>query len=268
MAGLSSIMTLISKNLSDQLAIVGDPFPDSDTVLYLLKYGPIVTSITSKFDSLSFDAIQSLLMTHESRLECHLSIADLSMKLQENLAFRSGFRKFSLSCDSGSPVSPVRGSGTSFFACGSNYSRPFSPGCGPSSIKLICLLRTRVGHSGAVFHYRFGRSFRTPVSSSTAFLCEHDERDFGYDSSVYLVDTCPDLRVFDNAVWYADSSASNHVVSSTYSLSDVHPYASPAALMVGNGKTLYSSYWIFCFASCTTKAQDGITSAYYKEEFN
>ena len=74
------------KNLADQLAITGDPLSDSDLVLYLLhglgpEYDYVVTSITSHSDLLSFDEVQSLLMTHESRLELHMAIFDLSMKL-------------------------------------------------------------------------------------------------------------------------------------------------------------------------------------------
>ena len=54
----------------------------------------MVTSITSRSDPLSFDEVQSLLMTHESRLEHHLTISDLSMKRQANLAFRLNSRPF------------------------------------------------------------------------------------------------------------------------------------------------------------------------------
>ena len=85
------------KNLADQLTIVKDPLTDLDLILYLIhglgpEYDSIVTSVTFRSYLISFDELQSLLMTNESHLECHMSVFDLSMKLQANLTFQPGSR--------------------------------------------------------------------------------------------------------------------------------------------------------------------------------
>ena len=72
---------------------------DSSLIMYLihgfgLEYDYVVTFITSRSYLLSFEEAQSLLMTHESSLECHLTISNLSMKLQANLTFRPNLRPF------------------------------------------------------------------------------------------------------------------------------------------------------------------------------
>uniref|UniRef100_A0A803P4A9 Integrase catalytic domain-containing protein n=1 Tax=Cannabis sativa TaxID=3483 RepID=A0A803P4A9_CANSA len=53
------------------------------------EYDPVVVHVTSLVDNLSFESIQSLLLTHESRLERHFTVNDSSSKLMANLTTSS-----------------------------------------------------------------------------------------------------------------------------------------------------------------------------------
>uniref|UniRef100_A0A803PEB5 Uncharacterized protein n=1 Tax=Cannabis sativa TaxID=3483 RepID=A0A803PEB5_CANSA len=50
---------------------------------------PIVLGITSRSDVLSLEEVQALLLAHESHLDHHSTMIDLSLKMQENLVFVS-----------------------------------------------------------------------------------------------------------------------------------------------------------------------------------
>ena len=149
-----------------------------------------------------------------------MSVSRLSMKLPANLAFRPGSRPFFPSRDYGSPT---LGFGTNTTGRGFGPYRKFSSG-------QVC---TRAGHSAAVCHYRFARSFHTSIPRSAAFMCEREDSVFDYDPSVYIADTCPDFGASECDVWYADTGASNHIVSSSDAVSDAHPYTGTDSLMVG-----------------------------------
>ena len=58
------------KNLSDNLAIAGEPVSERDRILQLLRglgleYNPIVASLTAKEDDLPVQSVQSILLKHE-----------------------------------------------------------------------------------------------------------------------------------------------------------------------------------------------------------
>ena len=209
------------KNLADQLAIIGDPLSDFDLGLYLLhglgpEHDSVVTSITSRSGLLSFDEVQSLLMAHKSHLECHLAISDLSMKLQENFDFCPNSRPFFPSHNFGFFGSSIYGSSNNNISGrGSGSFRKFLFGRGNPTLKLICQVCTRVGHSAAVCHYHFDRSFQTPTSPSAAYFCDLDGSIVDYEPSAFMADTCLDFGVFEPVVWYADTSASHHIVSNS-----------------------------------------------------
>ena len=60
--------------LPDSLSIAGHPMDESDIIMHLLnglglEYDPVVVLVTSLVDNLSLESIQSLLLTHENRIE-------------------------------------------------------------------------------------------------------------------------------------------------------------------------------------------------------
>ena len=111
-------------------------------------------------------------------------------------------------------------------------------GHGNPTLKPICQVCTCVGHSSTVCHYRFDRPFQTPTSPPAAYFCDLDGSVVDYEPSAFMVDTCPNFGVSKPAIWYADISASHHIVSNSKAISDAHPYSGTNALMVGNGKKL------------------------------
>ena len=100
-----------------------------------------------------------------------MSVSDLSMKFQSNLAFKPSSRPFFPLRDSGSPMCRF---GTNTTSHGFGSYRKFSLGPSLPTPKLICQVCTRVGHSAAVFHYHFDRSFHTspPHSLLLSFVNE------------------------------------------------------------------------------------------------
>uniref|UniRef100_A0A803PJV9 Retrovirus-related Pol polyprotein from transposon RE1 n=1 Tax=Cannabis sativa TaxID=3483 RepID=A0A803PJV9_CANSA len=78
------------QSIADSLAIAGSPIQDQDLILQLLnglgpEYDSVVSGITARSDDLTFEEVQSLLLAHESRIDHHNTVADLSMKLQANV---------------------------------------------------------------------------------------------------------------------------------------------------------------------------------------
>ncbi|KAF4403314.1 hypothetical protein G4B88_007960 [Cannabis sativa] len=78
------------KLLADSLSVAGTPMEESDLIMHLLnglglEFDPVVVHVTSLVDDLSLESIQSLLLTHESRLERHFTIVDSSTKISANL---------------------------------------------------------------------------------------------------------------------------------------------------------------------------------------
>ena len=67
------------KGFSDSLASIGEPILDQDQIMNLLaglgaNYNVVVTSISARDNQLSLEAIHSLLLTFEHRLEKQNSI--------------------------------------------------------------------------------------------------------------------------------------------------------------------------------------------------
>ena len=61
------------KNISDNLATIGEPINEIDQILQLLGglcpiYNSILASLTTREDNISFHSIHSILLTHEQRL--------------------------------------------------------------------------------------------------------------------------------------------------------------------------------------------------------
>uniref|UniRef100_A0A803PTR4 Retrovirus-related Pol polyprotein from transposon TNT 1-94-like beta-barrel domain-containing protein n=1 Tax=Cannabis sativa TaxID=3483 RepID=A0A803PTR4_CANSA len=122
--GSLSISDYVNKmqSITDSLAIAGSPIPNQDFILQLLngfglEFDSVVLGITVRSDSLTPEEVQALLLSHESCLEHHNSVTDLTMKLQPNVAF-SGSRT--------NPYRPLQGFkiGNRGGFCGSTISQP------------------------------------------------------------------------------------------------------------------------------------------------
>ncbi|XP_062093784.1 uncharacterized protein LOC133799806 [Humulus lupulus] len=138
------------QSIANSLAIAGSPVSSQDLVLQLLNgLGPefdhVVSGITSRSDLLSFEEVQALLLSHETWLEHHNTLTDLSLKMQANLAYGS-----SKNTGSRLPIYSSRGpSGES--GRGRGYARG-------NGNRLVCQVCLRTGHTAAVCHYRFDKN--------------------------------------------------------------------------------------------------------------
>uniref|UniRef100_A0A803NG15 Retrotransposon Copia-like N-terminal domain-containing protein n=1 Tax=Cannabis sativa TaxID=3483 RepID=A0A803NG15_CANSA len=137
--------------LSDSITTTGSSVGNQDVILQLLnglgpKYDPVVSGITSRSDELTLEEFQALLMAHESHLDHHNVVFDLTLKMQVNLAFgasRTGHFRPPTNNGRGTTTNsqariPRRGSGRGSY---------------PNS-KLICQACMKSGHVAAVCHYR------------------------------------------------------------------------------------------------------------------
>ncbi|KAM6577282.1 hypothetical protein CsatB_029119 [Cannabis sativa] len=83
------------QSIADSLAIAGSPVDDQDLILQILnglgpEFDSVVSGITSRSDILTVEDVQALLLSHESRIEHHLAMNDITVKMQANMALGQG----------------------------------------------------------------------------------------------------------------------------------------------------------------------------------
>uniref|UniRef100_A0A803NPY8 Integrase catalytic domain-containing protein n=1 Tax=Cannabis sativa TaxID=3483 RepID=A0A803NPY8_CANSA len=221
--------------IADSLAVVGSQIDDQDLILQLLnglgpEYDPVVSGITARSDVLSFEEVQALLLSHESRLEHHSSVTDHTMKLQANVAF-TGPRN-----NTYRPPQMSKPGGRGNYRGPTSQSRP------------LCQLCLRYGHTAPVCHYRYDRNWVTPKQGSNnssatnnnnpprAYMAEHE---FDYDPQAFATSFIPDFG--DDSGWFVDTGATNHVTNGLENLDSAVAYPGSEGLAVGDGKKLLIS---------------------------
>ncbi|XP_060968708.1 uncharacterized protein LOC133036212 [Cannabis sativa] len=80
------------QSLSNSIITAGSSISDQDLILQLLnglgpENGSFVSGITSRSDDLTIEEVQALVMAHESCLDNHNTLTDLTLKMQANLAY-------------------------------------------------------------------------------------------------------------------------------------------------------------------------------------
>ncbi|XP_062119470.1 uncharacterized protein LOC133833878 [Humulus lupulus] len=154
---------------------------DQDVVLLLLnglgpEFDPMVSGITSRSDTLSLEEIQALLMSHESRLERHHTMGELSMKMAVDLSL-TPFLQFN---NGGYRSSGNFGRGGSTDSGSRSYGRGYARGALPFN-RLLCQVCLQFGHSVVVFHYCFDKNFITPKYGSSQPKAYLIEQEFEYE---------------------------------------------------------------------------------------
>ncbi|KAL5554176.1 hypothetical protein UlMin_041577 [Ulmus minor] len=81
------------KGFSDNLVAVGEPFSEQDQIMNILvglgaDYNAVVTTINSRDDTIALEAVHSILLSYEHRLELQNSVDNVSMMIA-NLASTS-----------------------------------------------------------------------------------------------------------------------------------------------------------------------------------
>ncbi|KAL5547515.1 hypothetical protein UlMin_002746 [Ulmus minor] len=178
MSMIEYIMKL--KNFSDSLAAIGEPVTEQDQIMNLLAglgadYNAAVTSINARDNQLSIEAVHSLLLSFEHRLESQNSF-DENGAISANFAqnkYTGGknYVKNNQGYQRNSNPSAAAQGGTSNY----NYNnrgrgrggRNYQGGRGPANnTKPQCQLCGKFGHTVQHCYHRFDITFQVPSSTS------------------------------------------------------------------------------------------------------
>jgi hypothetical protein len=144
------------KTLSDTLAGCGQPLNVFEAVSFLLaglglEFDPLVTSVTTRVDSISRDDIYDLLLAHEMRLEQQLASTDIS-KATAHVTTRNSGNSSHHDCSFNT-------------VCGRGYRVSFPGECGQSSgrrgrghagsSRPLCQICNKLGHYATTCYQRF-----------------------------------------------------------------------------------------------------------------
>ncbi|KAF5454036.1 hypothetical protein F2P56_023733 [Juglans regia] len=214
------------KNLASSLRAAGYPLPDSEFVIYLLaglgsNYEALVTSLTTRPDSISIPQIYSYLLNHESRLS-HQTQSLLSRSpLSAN---STGFRPSDSSNVSsrGRFSSNRRGRhGRGFHRGG--YSGPRNPSSPNQyfSTRPTCQLCNKPGHLVINCYHRFDYSYQASAPSSLV---------------ANLTEFPPSTAINS---WFPDTAAMHHFTPEYTNLNlGSSPYQGSDQISIGDGSSL------------------------------
>ncbi|XP_020237712.1 uncharacterized protein LOC109816943 [Cajanus cajan] len=235
------------------------------------EYESTVSLISSRFDLLSIEEVETLLLGHESHLEkfkkkaaASINVATTSpdpnqplMHQQANLAHQETQTSFS-----------QRRGGRSNF-CGGRFSNRPARGRGRFA-RFQCQVCHRYGHIASSCYYRFDATY--VPSSSLEVPAQQSPNQNTYTGSWYSnqptppslnqngilgprphptpqvhftpTPTQPQAMVAsssssNNTTWYPDSGASNHVTNVSQNIQQFTPFEGPDQIHVGNGQELH-----------------------------
>ncbi|RVW60941.1 Retrovirus-related Pol polyprotein from transposon RE1 [Vitis vinifera] len=193
------------KGAADNLAAIGEPVSEQDQVMNLLgglgsDYNVVVTAINIRDDKISLEAIHSMLLAFEHRLEQQSSIEQMSANYASSSNNRGGGRKFN------------GGRGQGYSPNNNNYTYR-GHGRGVEMDKVFDIFfqggQTTISHS-----LNNGNQNNIPVMVASASYSPADES------------------------WYLDSGASHHLTQNLGNLTNTSPYTGTDRVTIGNGKHL------------------------------
>ncbi|RVW86789.1 Retrovirus-related Pol polyprotein from transposon RE1 [Vitis vinifera] len=195
------------KGAADSLAAIGEPVSEQDQVMNLLgglgsDYNVVVTVINIRDDKISIEAVHSMLLAFEHRLEQQSSIeqfSPISANYASSSNSRGGGRKYN--GDRGQNHTPnisnytYRGRGR-----GGRYDQNRRHNSN-SSEKPQCQLCGKFGHIVQICYYKFDISYQSSQTNDT---------------------------------WYLDSGANHHLTQSVGNLTSSSPYTGTDKVTIGN----------------------------------
>ncbi|KAL5544306.1 hypothetical protein UlMin_008090 [Ulmus minor] len=219
------------KGFSNNLAVVEEPVSEQDQIMNILAgleadYNAVVTAINSRDDTISLEAIHSMLLSYEHRLELQNSIDNVPM-VTANLAStsqnRGGGRRF----NGGRGQGPNAGNNSQNYRSrgrGNRGGRSHSY----SSDRPQCQLCGKFGHTVHVCYHRFDISFQGNQNQSPSTSTNQ--------AGMTAMVASPSTTAED--AWFLDSGASHHLTQSAGSLNNVTPNTGANRVTIGNGKKL------------------------------
>jgi len=216
--GAQSISAYFQKaqGFSHLLAAIGKPVDASELVSNILAglgpdYDPLVTSVTTRQDSISLNDLYGYMLSYDLRLEQHKSTIDLNISTA-NTAQRQ------------SPSYPRNNHGSNQ-GYRNNFSRGRGPpqqfsSSGPSSFQRpTCQVCHKQGHTAATCLFRFEQGYQLDSPSLHAKMASASP---ATDSS-----------------WYPDTGANVHLTNDLSNLNlHVEDYTGMDKIRVGNGQGL------------------------------
>ncbi|RVX09873.1 Retrovirus-related Pol polyprotein from transposon RE1 [Vitis vinifera] len=222
------------KGAADNLAAIGEPSSKQDQVMNLLgglgsDYNAVVTAINIRDDKISLEAIHSMLLAFEHRLEQQSSIEQMSANYVSSSNNRGGGRKFN------------GGRGQGYAPNNNNYTyrgrgrggRNRQGGRQNSSLneKPQCQLCGKFGHTAQICYHRFDISFQGGQITTSPSLNNGNQNNIPA-----MVASFSNSPVDES--WYLDSGASHHLTQNLGNLTSTSPYIGTDRVTIGNGKHL------------------------------
>ncbi|RVW65725.1 Retrovirus-related Pol polyprotein from transposon RE1 [Vitis vinifera] len=222
------------KGAADNLAAIGEPISEQDQVMNLLgglgsDYNAVVTAINIRDDKISLEAIHSMLLAFEHRLEQQSSIEQMSANYASSSNNRGGGRKFN------------GGRGQGYYPNNNNYTyrgrgRGGRNGQGgrqnsSPSEKPQCQLCGKFGHTAQICYHRFDISFQGGQTTISHSLNN------GNQNNIPAMVASASNNPADES-WYLDSGASHHLTQNLGNLTSTSPYTGTDRVTIGNGKHL------------------------------
>ena len=219
------------KNLSDQLASIGNPISETMKIFSALRglgreYEPIKTTIENTMDNVpspSFEDITPKLVSFDERLQSYASNSEVSphlafssVQMNQEQAFYSSRGRHYRGRRGG-----YRGRGSSFSTRGRGFHQQISsPRNSDSDSRPVCQICGKPGHPALRCYHRFDFSYHDDVPQALAAM------------------RITDVSDSEGADWYSDSGATAHVTSSPQHLQHSQPYYGSDTVMVGDSNFL------------------------------
>ncbi|KAJ0962959.1 hypothetical protein J5N97_028081 [Dioscorea zingiberensis] len=205
------------KNLADTLSAIGQPLQEEEIISYMLAglgsdYDPLVTSVTTRTDTISLNDVYAHLMSYELRMEHHNTSFQIPVTgSAANVATRNNNRGGSGSRSRG------RGRGRSTPNRGVFSSRGIS-NFPRSNTRPVCQICGKIGHDALRCYQRFDHSYQ-PEDTHLAALA-----------------TTPSYPIDPN--WYTDTGATDHITSDLDRLTTRERYTGFDQVQVASGSGL------------------------------
>ncbi|RVW86660.1 Retrovirus-related Pol polyprotein from transposon RE1 [Vitis vinifera] len=218
------------KGAADSLAAIGEPVSEQDQIMNLLgglgsDYNAVVTAINIREDKISLEAVHSMLLVFEQRLEQQGSIEQLpamSANYASSSSNRGGGRKYNGGRRPNFMMtnSNFRGRGRGG-RYGQNGRQNFS-----SSERPQCQLCGKFGHTVQVCYHRFDITFQSTQNNTAG------ASNSGNSNSMPAMVASSNNLAEDN--WYLDSGASHHLTQNVANLTNATPYTGADKVTIGN----------------------------------
>eukprot|EP00261_Vitis_vinifera_P033523 XP_019074766.1 PREDICTED: uncharacterized protein LOC109122424 [Vitis vinifera] len=218
------------KGATDNLAAIGEPVLEQDWVMNLLgglgsDYNVVVTAINIRDDKISLEAIHSMLLAFEHRLEQQSSIEQMSANYASSSNNRGGGRKFNGGCGQG--YAPNNNNYTyNSHGHGGRNGQGRRQNSSPSE-KPQCQLCGKFGHTAQICYHRFDISFQGGQTTTSPSLNNGNQNNI-----LAMVASFSNSSADES--WYLDSGASHHLTQNLGNLTSTSPYTGTDRVTIGS----------------------------------